>query len=66
MQRPPPRTELKRSDKRIIVVFQERMLDALHQLPPPGSTQDDAELDMECLTQYTVQLVKDVSDEFKP
>ena len=42
------------------------MLDVLHQLPPPGSTQKDAELDMECLTQFTVQLVKEVTDEFKP
>ena len=66
MQRPPPRTELKRSDKRLIAVFQERMLDVQHQLLPPRSTQDYAELDMECLTQFTVQLVKEVSDEFKP
>ena len=66
MERPPPRTELKRNDKRVIAVFQERMLDVLHQLPPPGSTQKDAELDMECLTQFTVQLVKEVTDEFKP
>ena len=28
--------------------------------------QDDAELDMECLSQYTVQLVKEVTDEFEP
>ena len=66
MQRQPPRTELKRSDKRLIAIFQERMLDVLHQLPPPGSTQDDAELDMESLTRFIVQLVKVVTDEFKP
>ena len=42
------------------------MLDVLHQLPPPGTTQDTAELDMECITQFTVQLVKDVTDEFNP
>ena len=66
MQRPPPRTEVNRSDKRLIPVFQERMLDMLHQLPPPGATQDTAELDMECLTQFTVQLVKEVTDKYKP
>ena len=66
MHRPPPRTELKRSGKCLIAVFQERILDVLHQLPPPGSTQDAAELDMECLTQFTVQLGKEVTDEFKP
>ena len=50
MEEPPPRTEIRRSDKRHITVFKERMLDVLHQLPPLGSTQDAAELDMECLT----------------
>ena len=36
MQRPPPRTKVKRSEKRLITGFQEHMLDVLHQLPPPG------------------------------
>ena len=66
MERPPPLTELKRNDKHVIAVFQERMLDDLYQLPPPGSTQKDAELDMACLAQFTVQLIKEVTDEFKP
>ena len=66
MERPQPRTELKRNDRRVITVFQERMLEVLHQLLPPESNQKDAELDMECLTQFRVQLVKEVTDESKP
>ena len=66
MQRQPQRTELRCNNKGLIAVFHERMLDVLHQVPPTGSTQDTAELDMECITQFTVQPVKDVTDEFEP
>ena len=66
IERPPSQTELKRNVKRVIEVFQDRMLDVLHQFPPPGSTKKVAELAMECLTQFTVQLVKEFTDEFKP
>ena len=42
------------------------MICVLHHFPQLGSTQDDAELDTKCLTKFTMQVVEDVSDEFKP
>ena len=59
-------TEINLSDMCLRAVFQKLMLDVPHQLPPPGSTQNNAELDMEWLTQFTVQLVKQITDKFQP
>ena len=66
MARPPPCPRLPRTESRVIAVFQERMLETLYQLPLPANSMESAEADIECMTQYTVQLAKEVVREFKP